>query len=435
MSDPASLTLSEWETASPETHDVLRGQFLDGDARRVADELDRSRRLRFTELQTGTRTAAGSHVGRVRVGGLTVTVKPKLDAGPLLRLLRYAHGLRRLKLLSEAEHLVEQCGFEDLLVLQLNAEARELIARGLRREAVGRTEPLASPRGRIAVDRLARAGGTATASLPCRHFPRTEDTPLNRALLAGLRLAGEVTGLIELKRDARRLAGLLDERVARVRPDLPAVERAEARLNRLTAAYGPALTLTRLLVEGRGVALEGRSASALPGYLFDMNAFFQALLSRFLRENLPAGCSLRDERGLTGMLRYAPGCNPRGRRPPTPRPDYAVLRPGEPPALPDAKYRDLWEKRLPREMLYQLVVYAVSRPARPRAAIPYPTADPAVREARIDVADPLAGRPLGRVDLRPVNLTQIERLVGSPTAAARRERAALARRLAFGDVR
>ncbi|NNJ24636.1 McrC family protein [Alienimonas chondri] len=389
--------------------------------------------MRFTELQGELRIAARSHVGRARVGDLTVTVLPKIEAGSLLRLHRYAHSFRRLKLLSEAEHLVERCGFEDLLVLQLNAEARELIARGLRREAVGRTEPLASPRGRIAVDRLARSGGLATAALPCRHFPRTEDVPLNRVLLAGLRLAGDVASLLELRRDSRRLAAQLEEHVARVQLDLTTVERAEARLNRLSTAYGPALGLIRLLVEGRGVSLEGRASTTLSGYLFDMNAFFQALLSRFLRDNLPADCTLRDEQGLTGLLRYAPGFNPQRRRRPTPRPDYAVLPKGEPPFLLDAKYRDLWEKSLPREMLYQLVVYALSQPKRPRAAILYPTSNPAARVAKIDVADPLSGNPLGRVDLRPLKLERIETLVAMDTPSARRDRGTLARQLAFGD--
>ena len=39
--------------------------------------------------------------------------------------------------------------FQDLLVAQLHAEVRELVARGLRRRYVARSEELASPRGRI----------------------------------------------------------------------------------------------------------------------------------------------------------------------------------------------------------------------------------------------------------------------------------------------
>jgi 5-methylcytosine-specific restriction enzyme subunit McrC len=164
-----------------------------------------------------------------------------------------------------------------------------------------------------------------------------------------------------------------------------------------------------------------------------MNTFFQALLSRFLRENL-VDCTVRDEHGLKGMMRYNPAFNPQRRQSPTPRPDYAIMRRDQLVSLLDAKYRDLWEKALPREMLYQLVVYAISEPHHLRSSILYPTTNPLAREARIDVADPVYGKHLGQVCLRPVNLTEIEELVSSNTAVARRKRSAIAKLLAFGTA-
>ena len=90
-------------------------------------------------------------------------------------------------------------------------------------------------------------------------------------------------------------------------------------------------------------------------------------------------------------------------RAPTPRPDYAIMRRDELLLLLDAKYRDLWEKPLPREM------------------------------SRIDVTDPVYSKHFGQVCLRPVNLGRIEELVASNTASAQRARKAYAKQLAFGD--
>ena len=82
-----------------------------------------------------------------------------------------------------------------------------------------------------------------------------------------------------------------------------------------------------------------------------MNMFFQALLSRFLKENLE-GFDVRDEHSLKGMMRYSREFNPLNRRSPTPRPDFAVLKNGKLLTILDAKYRDLWDTKLPLSLIH-----------------------------------------------------------------------------------
>jgi 5-methylcytosine-specific restriction enzyme subunit McrC len=336
-------------------------------------------------------------------------------------------------LVSDSAHLVDQGGLDDLLIGQLNAEVQELISRGLLRAYIATDERLGSPRGRINLTRMALDGGTITTTLPCRHHPRIEDTLLNRVVMAGLRLAATMASEVELQRESRRLASLMEERVSMIRLEVEVLDRVARQMNRLTAAYSPALAIIRLLVEAQGVVLEGQATTKLlPGFLFDMNAFFQALIFRFLHDNLP-GRSIRGESSLKGMIRYNPKFNPQRRQSPAPRPDYVVAEHGKICSILDAKYRDLWSEQLPREMLYQLVIYAISQLRNPQSSILYPTTDGRAREARIDVTDPFFGTRLGQVCLRPVHLPTIVELVTAITSQARRDREAYAKRLAFGD--
>ncbi len=424
---PTTIVMSEWETRE------LDGRVLDPtpDTHRVAELLDQSQMLGLSELRRGLQIKTFSHVGRLRIGDLNVTILPKLKGASLLGLIRYAYGFRRLNLISQSQHFVEESGFDDLLIAQLNAEVQELWSRGFLRSYISTDERLSSPRGRIDLNRMALDCGKVTATLPCQHHPRIEDTPLNRVILAGLRLAASMASVVELRRDSARLATFMEEQVSAIRLNAVVLDRASHLMNRLTAAYAPALSIIRLLFEAQGVVLEGQTTStSLPGFLFDMNAFFQALLSRFLRENLE-GFEVQDERGLRGMMRYSPQFNPKKRQSPTPRPDYVVMKGKTVCSLLDAKYRDLWERNLPREMLYQLVVYAISHP-QGWSSILYPTMDPRATEARIDVADPVYGKHLGQVCLRPVLLQKIEMLVGDKSLAACRARAEFAHGLAFG---
>ena len=132
------------------------------------------------------------------------------------------------------------------------------------------------------------------------------------------------------------------------------------------------------------------------------------------------------------MIQYQPAFNPQRKRAPTPRPDYVVKQKDSIRAILDAKYRDLWETKLPREMLYQLVVYAISHPEHPESSILYPTMNPHAREARISVTDPIHGNHIGQVSLRPLNLERLQTLVSDSTSNGRHQREIYAHDLTFG---
>jgi hypothetical protein len=133
----------------------------------------------------------------------------------------------------------------------------------------------------------------------------------------------------------------------------------------------------------------------------------------------------------------SPANNPKRRRAVVPRPDFAVLAHGKVVEFLDAKYRDLWETPLPRDMLYQLAIYALSKnTGLPRSTILYPTLAGEAADQAVRLKDPVLGNKRAEIILRPVNLLGMERLVrprqGALGARRRRE---FARTLVFGDKR
>jgi 5-methylcytosine-specific restriction enzyme subunit McrC len=389
--------------------------------------------MEVLELARGLELRATSFVGRFSLGEVTVTVRPKISGAPLLNLFRYAYGLRHLDLYGSVEFASSPWSFQDLLIQQLAAEVGELLTRGIHRDYERTCADLASPRGRIDFSRYVRTAHSGRTTLPCIHHPRTEDTVLNRVLLAGLGLAANLATDVELKAHVRRLGKMLASSVATIAIDPNTVTQAWRGMDRRTTAYKPALTLIELLLGDQGIALDERSAHVrLSGFLFDMNRFFQALVSRFLREHL-SGVDVHDEFRLKGVFSYEPVQNPRARRAPTLRPDFVVMRGGKMVAVLDAKYRDLWESSLPREMLYQLALYALGRPGIERtSAILYPTIATA-REQVIAIKEPIHGTAQARVALRPVNLLALDELLRGGSSVKMRERCRVfAHWLAFG---
>jgi 5-methylcytosine-specific restriction enzyme subunit McrC len=427
------VQLAEWQTVSPSPGSVTENVKLGSNPRvhELARRLTESGILEVLELRNGLTLRSTSFVGRFRLGEIDITVVPKLPSDALLKLLRYAYELRDLRLLPSTTHTTQVLGLQDILVWQLIEEAKELLARGLRRAYVRREEALSSPRGRVDFHTIAAQSTLAEASLPCIHHRRDEDRLINQVLLSGLRLASSLDVDRGLRIRTARLGDLLGESVSPVRLDRRVFRRLASEMDRTTRAYKPAISIIQILAEAGGQSLGGEAGLRLPGFLFDMNRFFQALLGKFLEDNLPDH-TVRSEHRLRGMLAYVPGWNPRKQQAPVPRPDFLVAKGTQVLAILDAKYRDLWKNSLPREMLYQLAIYATVHECG-TATILYPTTHAQAEEARIEVRDPLNGGRRALVVLRPVYLDRLEVLVSTKqSATVLRERRTFARELVFG---
>lgn len=406
------VTLTEWSSADSGMNPALRGLSLPAGAPRVlATKL--KDRLEILPAFDGLEIRSTSFVGRIDVGPLRIAIEPKLEGLPLTRLMRYAYGIGDLDVVGPTRAATSREGIVDLLVNLLCVEVSGLHARGLIRRYQVKEAMLASPRGRLRVDEIVRRGGVREAGLPCCFHQRSTNWSLNQIVLAGLMHAARLAEDAVLRHRCHRLVQMfMDVEPA---PCLSAQQTGEAlrHLDRITGGYEPALNLIRLLLEGSGFAFQEASATTsahVSGFLFDMNVFFQRLLSRFLREHL-VSARLVDELQIRDLYRYVPDANPQGLAVPRPRPDYALYHGKALSRFLDAKYRDIWRKKLRPEWLYQLSLYAMASP-EPTSVILYPSMDAAASEARLQVCRPVADAGSDAcVVTRPVDMNRLSALL------------------------
>jgi 5-methylcytosine-specific restriction enzyme subunit McrC len=336
-----------------------------------------------------------------------------------MRLFQYAYKLRDLVTFDKTRSPKTRHGLPDLLILLLAAEIEELLYRGLRRQYAPFTERLDSLRGRILMNPLIRGGGVRDARLPCEYFERGADWHLNQVLRTGVERAAAITEDRTLRLRMHRLATMFENVTCIANFGTSDIDHAERQLNRLTAACKPALTIIRLLHEMMGTTLDGgNDTMASPGFLFDMNLFFQRLLSRFLTENLTS-VQMADEKKIRNLFAYVKGANPRKRIAPAPRPDYAIFCRSKLKGFADAKYRDVWERGLPPGWLYQLSIYALASP-QDTSILLYATMATEAEDEKIEIQQPTIGalRRPAIVIVRPVPLTVLADLLDPSSAPA-----------------
>lgn len=429
------VILNEWERKgpfplSPQLRELLGpGDHGPGIAALLGEK------LRLTPGFRGLEIATTSYVGRVEAGPLRVSVHPKIATTTLTRMLSYVYGFTDLWHAElSATVAVDQHGLQDLLVELLVRELENFWRAGLPKIYRAETDQLDAVRGRICLKDLARQGALTEARISCKFFERTPDWHLNRVLLAGLRMARRICQQPTLARRVERLTRSLNDIEALPTLTHGDVLRARSALTRLTNNAEPALNLIDLLLEGNGLALKGPHELESTSFLFDMNRFFQRFLSRFLHEHI-AGVRVADESTIRGLYRpWSGDAVSRKRRPPAPRPDFAVFDSnGALRTYMDAKYRDLWNTSLPPEWLYQLSAYALASPNRSSILL-YPTTSSAAQEEGFAVCAPASDKLLGNVVLRPISIDVLGQLVGSTRSADRKQCAAIAAQLLSSPI-
>ena len=430
------LQIREWEQITYAENAALAGLSFGGDveSRGLAERLGAAGILEVVELRQGLSIRSTSYVGRIQLGDLQITIKPKIKHNVLLTLFRYAYRLGDLHRTTSSELDTDSGTFQDILIEQLITEVTKLISRGLHRQYQRVEGSLAVSNGRIDMQKIARRGGMNSGDVPVTHHPRLEDNSINQVLLAGINLATSLTTDIALQSRLRRLVTRLSAGISPATLDFGSLTGIRHRLNRLTAHYEPGITLIELLMLSTGITLEAASRqAALPGFLFDMNSFFERLLYRFLKENLP-NYTVHDQYRLTGMMAYNPEHNPQRRRSPTPRPDFVISDGERRIGILDAKYRDLWEQSLPRDMLYQLAIYALSQGWNGRSTILYPCVNSNSVPQVIEINEAFAKANKAHIILTPVNLNRLSELLQDENTSAHKKRAAYAESLVLGGV-
>mgnify|MGYP003885313119 CR=1 FL=1 len=413
------VCLQEWRKAAagPESpFPMLNGLYLeDSTIRRSLERHPLGDRLRVSECRHGLVIEARQHVGVLQLGPIRVRIQPKMPTGALWAAVTYALGLDEI--IRHAPVELDMAGdFADLLALMMLQESERLWRTGIQRGYRETNEWRQPLRGRPDVVALARSGPLTEAALPCRYHAFTADIIENQLVLAGLGLARQLTGHLPLRSALHRAHQQWSTVCRRVLLDRTLLDRADRSRNRLTARYAGVHRLVRLLYEQSGLDDDHTAGTdVLPGFLWNMASLFERFVARFLSENLPDHEVLTQEklRHLYKVIRGGPSL-----KAPRPRPDLVIRRKRDRKVIGvfDTKYRDLWATKLPREILYQLSVYALAWSERGGEDVPAIVLYPAVGGVHPDMEMTLRvrGATPRQIILRSVDWAAAASRLGQP---------------------
>jgi 5-methylcytosine-specific restriction enzyme subunit McrC len=259
-----------------------------------------------TETYTLT---GGSTVGVVRVGDLTVELRPKIDVAPVLFLLSYALDLRAWR--DEHASLTHDVNLAEAIVPLFARTAQDALRPGLLHGYREHEDTLTTVRGRVRIAEQFRAHRGLPLPVEVIYDDFTPDILENRLL----RTAVDVLGRLHLRHLASRTA------LTRLHQQLNGISMLmadtrgvpEPHWTRLNERYRPAVGLARLIITTVGLqARSGRQDAS--AFLVNMNAVFEQFIRTALREQLrldtrafPAGATGRDVRlDVEGHVRLEP---------------------------------------------------------------------------------------------------------------------------------
>ncbi len=296
------------------------------------------------------RLTAGSTVGAVEIGDLSIMIEPKIGVPQLLSLAAYVMGLFRPQAQRPFD-FAERQSLPDALALALASAARRAFGQGLMHGYRTEEQALRTIRGRIRLDEQLRRRLGAGLPVEVQFDEFTDDIIENQLVRAAVaRLGSMRLRSDEARRQLSWIAAMLEQVTAvEFRPNqVPPV-----RFDRLNDHYRGVVGLARLVLR-HGAFESGRGGVRASGFLIDMNQLFQEFLTAALRDRLGASeRTLRSDREIPEIW-LAEDSKLRL------RPDLSWWDGPICTFVGDAKYKSLPGSSVPSSDLYQLLAYATA---------------------------------------------------------------------------
>lgn len=297
------------------------------------------------------RLRSAAIVGAVEAGNLSLLIRPKIAIAQLLSLACYAMGHFRQQ--ENPFNFAERETLPDALALSLNFMARRAFARGLLHGYRARAESLYTVRGRIRFDEQLRRRFSIPLPVAVRYNEFTDDILENRLIKAA---ADRLSRLRLHSTPARSgLAWVVGNLDSVSLSEYPAAAVPEVKFDRLNEHYRDVVGLSRLIL--RHSAFEAtRGEVRAAGFLMDMNRVFQEFVTVALREVLGLSVNTLSEKWVGTLDEGDKGEAGKVWI----RPDLVWREGGGYSFVGDVKYKNLTDKSVPEEDLYQLLAYVTA---------------------------------------------------------------------------
>ncbi|KKL53881.1 hypothetical protein LCGC14_2270990 [marine sediment metagenome] len=278
------------------------------------------------------------YIGFLQLGDIKLIIRPKIEKFDLMQLIVYVLNLQKIDL-KNTSYNFDNMGFIDLLIIQLEREIRKFWRKGFLKSYELKGKNLSTIRGKLDIRNIVSQGGIRSAQIPCNYYDRSNNNLINQILVSGLKLGIQLTTLQEIRINLIQLYKTLKMSIDPINLNLKNFKKANRMLNRLSRAYEPILNLVFLLWSRNVPNIYGKYEELpLPGFLLDMNKFFEDLLSKFLQESLP-DYEVQPQYSFSDMISYNPKYNPKKRQ--MKRrifPDIVIFKDSKSFAVLDAKY-------------------------------------------------------------------------------------------------
>ena len=289
---------------------------------------------------------AGSTVGAIEIGDLSVLIHPKIGIPQLLSLACYA--IDQVRFTREDFDYPEEVALPDVMALALSAYARRAFAAGLLKGYRTEEEVLYGVRGRIRFEDQLRRRFGLVVPVEVRYDEFTDDIVPNQLVKAAVMLLGDMR--LHSRHASIGLgwvAAMLDN-VSGI--EFPVTDVPKVAFDRLNAHYQGVVTLSRLILQN-GAYQSNRGVVRAQGFLMDMNKVFQEFVTVALREKLGLSPATFGERVIPS-LDTSNAIHL--------RPDLVWNRGSSYVFVGDAKYKNLTERNVPESDLYQLLAYVTA---------------------------------------------------------------------------